>query len=665
MGSRGATAPRPLAALARLDLLEVFPHTERVSRFVAVHFRALPLEAVFSDAPPPAENVHDGDGASVPSTGADLRPCAVKESHRGRSVLVAVSAAALAKGVRPGMTEAEGKATLAELVVRDRETSVEWVRLEHAAELLFAYGPEVEVCPPATLFVEVSRSRRVLQKRFGHSWDEAFLTALVEEMVGFGHEVTAALADDLDTARTLAEHLSFEALERNRPPPTKSRGRRSAPPSAPAPLVPIRVAAPGRARAALAGLPLTALAWTTRREDPDRNLELELKGVCEALRQLGIRKVGQLAQMGARELGARFGVAGSRMAARASGTLTRPLAPYTPAERLEESFELDAVTEDLEPILFVLRRLLHRLERRMSARQRAAGALTMDFVIEPGLEREVALDAEREASSKRRVVLTLELARPTRSAETLFAVARERIGNALPGAVLAIRVVAESPETDKGAQLDLFSRRAQKTEAMAELVGRLSAALGSSAVFTPKLADTHRPEAAWTSEAFSVDAALAPSRPPVRKVASAAAPAMVEARPGTSAPLPVVDEHLSVVGSTKVGLAAPRTTDAPSAWPKPKVRRPEDEPRPPLPPRPLELLTTPERATFVESGQALAWRGRRLKIQGVTGREHLDTEWWRASPLERDYRRVETTDGRELWVFVTPSGDAYVHGIFD
>lgn len=694
-------------------------------RIVAVHLRALPLEAIFAHAPPA-----QGEAAIAEEREAGaLGPCAVREMTRGRGVLAAVSEAARCAGVRPGMSEAEGRATFAGLTIRDRDPALELAYLERAAELLFAYGPEVEVCPPATLFVEVGRSRSLLRRRFGRASEHEVLERLVRELAGVGHAATAALADDPDTARTFAEHLSrqleLQAGSKSARPrsggaglgaslpqepgngrarASKKRGRRSTRPEAdpragsPSPdeaarevggatkprssppaggsaaqegsaegvEARIRVVPPGGSRAALAALPIEALAWTDLREDPEGRLRERLYGACAALRSLGVTTVRALAGFRPEELGARFGEAGARLADRMRGARMRPLRGYAPPERVEESFELEAPTEALEPIVFVLRRLLHRLEARLAARQLAAAGLTVDLVLEPGLERAVDLDTARAPSSKRREVIHLRLARPTRSSSTLLAVVRERIGGALPGAVLGLRVVAEDSERAPGAQLDLFSRRAQKAEALAELVGRLSAALGDSAVFSPRMRDTHRPEAAWAPERFSVDTALAALRAPRPASARRAQQAVLADAQTETRALPEVDERLSVVAPAEVEDPEAALPDA-AAWPKPRPRRPEDEPVAPLPPRPAELLEVPEPASLLEDGGVLLWRGRRARVRERTGREHLSTEWWRpkGERLERDYVAIETEDGRALWIFTTPEGATYVHGIFD
>lgn len=271
--------------------------------------------------------------------------------------------------------------------------------------------------------------------------------------------------------------------------------------------------------------------------------------------------------------------------------------------------------------------------------------------------------------------MELQLARPTRSAETLFAVARERVGGALPGAVLALRVIAERAEVDRGTQLDLFSRRPRRAEAFGELVGRLSAALGDRAVFGAALEDTHRPEKGWSRQPFSVDRALAPDPPPKRAKAAARGPVLVADQRGEGRALPEVGPQLSVTGpsagaSEVAGPVAAEAAPEPGAtlgpWPKPCPRRPEDEPPPPLPPRPLELLDPPEPARLEEGGAVLRWRGRRFDIERRSNPEQLDCEWWRPGrKLVRDYLRLDTAGGAALWVFEDPRGQIFVHGLFD
>jgi hypothetical protein len=84
---------------------------------------------------------------------------------------------------------------------------------------------------------------------------------------------------------------------------------------------------------------------------------------------------------------------------------------------------------------------------------------------------------------------------------------------------------------------------------------------------------------------------------------------------------------------------------------------------PPLPQRPLELFETPEPATLAMG--MLIWRGARHAITNLSGCERLECEWWTPSPIARDYLIADLEDGRRLWIFIAPDGDAFVHGVFD
>ena len=621
-------------------------------RVVAVHLPALPLEVVFADDPPEQLAASFEDQKTDLECGLATRqlpPCAVRQTVRGKHVLVAVSEAATQLGIRVGMSETEGQAMLASLAVRDREPSLELIQLEHAAELLFAYGPDVEVCPPSVLFVDVAQSRAALKRQLGSLTEEKLLEKMVEVFASIGRTATVAIADDPDTARTFAEHTSHQL----------SLGRTAKR---------VCVVPPGRAWAMMSRLPIEAIAWTDLRLDGDGQHKTRMRGVCEALRTLGIHTLGAMRRLPPGDLGTRFGVEGACLAARAQARNHRPLRGHKPSSQLEESYELGQSTEDLEPILFILRRLLHRLEVRLRAVQQAAQALTLEFLIEPRSERVIELEATRGRTSKHRISLNIQLARPTRTAASLFALIREKIGGALPGGVLELRVVVERSQMDRGAQLDLFSRREQKAEALGELVGRLSATLGEDAVFTANTVNTYRPESAWERRPFSVDAALGskglrPRSPPKTR------PIVVEDNANEERALPVVNARLSVVGAAE-GQQPKEVGDSlrsKTAWPKTKSRAPIDEPLAPLPPRPVELFEFPEPAMFFNDWNELSWRGQRVLVRTITGRERLRTEWWRTreQQLNRDYLCVETVQGHTLWVYLTPKGTAYVHGVFD
>ncbi|MCK6552581.1 hypothetical protein L6R52_42525, partial [Myxococcota bacterium] len=444
---------------------------------------------------------------------------------------------------------------------------------------------------------------------------------------------------------------------------------------------------------ALARLPLESLAWTEALDDPDGARREQLYSAQSALRILGIRDVAGLRGLPPAQVASRFGDAGALLVQRALGRRDRPLRAFHPRERVVEELELDAPVEDLEPVLFVLRRIFARLETRLEARGLSASKVALTFSVEPHLETTVEADADRAASSRRIVELELALARPSRKASTMLAIAREKLGSALPGAVRAIVAEVKGPAADRGAQLDLFSAYPKRVEEVSELVGRLRAALGDDAVFSPAMHDTHRPEAAWTRAPFEVERALEErtARPPRATKLEVARPAVLDVpTERTAYMLPEVDDRLSVAempdkpeGSVEAVLA--ELEEKKKSWPKAIQRKVEDEPLPPLPPRPLELFEVPEPATLIAKSPGgadapgasrtfvprdadsalLSWRGERIRLRSLSGCERLEAEWWTPAPLAREYMVAEAEDGRKLWVFFDPTGHLFVHGVFD
>lgn len=91
---------------------------------------------------------------------------------------------------------------------------------------------------------------------------------------------------------------------------------------------------------------------------------------------------------------------------------------------------------------------------------------------------------------------------------------------------------------------------------------------------------------------------------------------------------------------------------------------------PPAHPRPLILFPPePITATGPQPPQAFRWRRMHLDTLHATGPERIAPEWWRNDPDwrsgTRDYWRIQTVQGRRLWLFHTPQNPGwFVQGEF-
>ncbi len=571
----------------------------------------LPLEAVYG----------------LTSEGRPASPCAVKQAFGGRTFLPAVSLAARSKGVRPGMSLVEGRARLPTLEVRPEDPATEERLQKAAAEALFAFGPTVEIVPRTGCLVDIG-----LVENEGQ-----VAQAILQTMSGLGHAVSLAIADDPETAQTLAQHAAAIYLVR-------SKGLKQPPD--------VLIAPRNGSAEALGPLPLEALLWTDPIDDPEGRLRMRLSNAHASFRVLGVRDTAHLATFPADQVASRFGDAGTLLMQRAQGTRARLLRPFTPPEQAIETFELDSATDAIEPVLFILKRLLDRLEVRLLARGRAMSALVLDF----------RLDAGRKNKRDR---LRVALTRPTRSAHTLLTLCREKLGGALSGPVLEVRIEANGLVADRGAQLDLFTAQAQRVEKAEDLVARLQAALNENAIFAAEVQNRHRPEEAWQARPFEIMRAFgetAQSKPKPKPAAPWVAQGL-SSKSREAFRLPEASQVSVTATMGNVAVATRPATQVATSWPKTIKRMPEDEPVQLLPPRPIELLAHPEPARI--EGSALLWRGERLAIDDTSGRERFECEWWQRAPLDREYATLDLEDGRRLWMFYDTEQQPWIHGVFD
>lgn len=355
----------------------------------------------------------------------------------------------------------------------------------------------------------------------------------------------------------------------------------------------VRIVAPGEARAFLAPLSLELLP-----------LPGEFR---ETLRALGLRRVGELASLERSELEARFGARGLRAHRRARGEDDRLFRPLAPDEPPEAEMELEGPARAVEPLLFVLRHLLHRLCGELAGKGRAVGRLRLVLVLEGEEERELGVTPAR---STRDETLLLELCRAglERTAEK----------GRLPRPVTALRLAAVERAPPRVRQEELFEKASRDPAAAAGVLARIRARLGRSAVVRPSPRPGHRPEARSAWEPVTLDPT------------------------GTRE---AVD-----------GEGAPRREEAPGGEEAPEgvLRLLPD-------PRPVGVRRRDGRPVAVEDE-----RGRH-EVLAAEGPERLSGDWWTA-PYRREYFRICTDRGELLWIYREPRrGDDrwWLHGWWD
>jgi len=227
----------------------------------------------------------------------------------------------------------------------------------------------------------------------------------------------------------------------------------------------LTVVAPGKEAEALAPLPLALLDL-----DPERR---------ELLARWGLRTIGDLARLPPAGLAERFGPAGPGLVRLARGEDEGLFVPAAAPAAFEMTLDLDWPVDGLEPLSFLLARVLEPLCAGLVARGRRAAALTLDLgLVDRSTHRRVLKPAA--PSSEPRTWRTLALldleAHPPRDA------------------IQAITARAE-PTPARPVQFSLLDPALPSPERLAETMARLHCWTAAGRGGAASLLDTHRPGA--------------------------------------------------------------------------------------------------------------------------------------------------------------------------
>ena len=225
---------------------------------------------------------------------------------------------------------------------------------------------------------------------------------------------------------------------------------------------------------------------------PPRPLAPSPPAVLATFRRWGLRTLGEVAALPADAVAARLGQEGVRWQRAARGEDTRPLLPAVIEERFEQALDLEWPIEGLEPLSFVLGRLMEPLSAQLERRGRGAAVL------------HVRLHLVTRVVHAR----SLQLPAPMRDARTLRTLALLDLESHPPAAAIDRVVVAIDPTPARVLQYSLLTRPLPSPDQVSTLMARLTALMGEGRCGSPAVADT------WEPGAF-VMKCFAPSDPNV------------------------------------------------------------------------------------------------------------------------------------------------------
>ncbi|MGA2327039.1 MAG: DNA polymerase Y family protein [Bryobacteraceae bacterium] len=201
--------------------------------------------------------------------------------------------------------------------------------------------------------------------------------------------------------------------------------------------------------------------------------------IAATLAMWGIRTFGEFAALPEDGIAERLGPLGVHLQKLARGAGNRPLKPANPPPAFEESFDLEYPLVLLEPLSFLLARLLGALCARLDSHGLATHELRLRLKLENGGAHE----------------RTLRLPFPMRDAKAfLKLLSLDLDAHSPPAPVTAVSLSAE-PVNPRVVQHGLFLPPAPEPQKLELTLARIAKLVGEGNVGSPELLDTHRPGA--------------------------------------------------------------------------------------------------------------------------------------------------------------------------
>jgi protein ImuB len=287
------------------------------------------------------------------------------------------------------------------------------------------FSPRVEDTAPDTVVFDLDG----LERLWGSY--EQLANKIFQQVLAHGIQANVAVASNPDAAIAAARGLSG-----------------------------ITVLSHGNQADRLADLPLTVLPV-----EPE---------VLETLERWGVRSFGAFAKLPTVEVSERLGQYGIQLHKLARGVGTRPLVPYRAALQFIETIELEHEIDSLEPLTFVLTRLVEQLCSRLRTRNLAT--------------HEVHLTLNE-------CVRVLQLPLPIRNSKLLTKLLVLDLEAHPPATAVTVVTVETVPAKPRVVQNGLFVPLSPEPEKLQVTLARIAAVVGEENVGSPEVLDTHRPDA--------------------------------------------------------------------------------------------------------------------------------------------------------------------------
>ncbi|HEV7474464.1 MAG TPA: hypothetical protein VGN90_10480 [Pyrinomonadaceae bacterium] len=316
--------------------------------------------------------------------------------------------------------------------------------MEPLAEFAYAFSPLVEETAPDTAVIDVAGC----ELQFGSVYElanEIAKQAKSKEAGGLGCRVNVALAANPDAAIHAAKFCPG-----------------------------VTFTAPGEELTCLGHLPLKALQYSLV-----GIAEQQAAEILETLQLWGVHTFKEFAALPEAGVSERLGQAGLKLQELARGKTNRHLKLRQAAPVFKNAIELEYPISELEPLSFILARLLNQICANLNAYALATNALQVELKLETGATHE----------------LKLNLPYPMRDHKVfLKLLLLNTESNPPPRAIVGVAINCE-PAKPRVLQTGLFVPLAPEPEKLELMLARLAKIVGAENIGSPELLDTHRPDA--------------------------------------------------------------------------------------------------------------------------------------------------------------------------
>jgi protein ImuB len=360
--------------------------------------------------------------------------------------VVASNAAARRAGVHLGMTKAQ-VSEFCGVEIRHRSEAQE--KAAHAAllDVAWSISPRVEDTALNTIVLDLDGLAALLGS------DENIARELSDRVTRVGVNPNVAVASNIETAVIAARGFPG-----------------------------ITIIPDGEESARLGALPVRTLSTDVE--------------VLETLERWGIETLHALAALPVLQLSERLGQRGVLLHELARGVRERALVLAQASLTFEEEMELDDAVEELEPLSFLLGRLLDQLCARLEARALAVRTIHIRFELEPSFEKDVQAlkDESRRKTASREFIKVLTLPVAMRDPKVLLKLVRLSLQSDAPKSPIQKIWMTADAAPPRVAQSGLFVPRGPDPEKLELTIARLTKMVGESNVGVAELIDTHRTE---------------------------------------------------------------------------------------------------------------------------------------------------------------------------